>query len=80
MESPLKARARLARQKAKEGATAKRKRAQKGAQVPPLGARLEKRWTTSTGLDVLTGCSPGSSIQARSTRPTSMAVLVSSGS
>ena len=50
MESPLKARARLARQKAKEGATAKRKRAQKGAQVPPLGARLEKRWTTSTKL------------------------------
>ena len=54
MESPLqKVLARLARQRAKKGVTPKRKRAQKGVQVPPLGARLEKCWQTSTELGEL---------------------------
>ncbi len=52
MESPLKKhhRIRLARRKAEEGATTKRKRTRKGAQVSPLGLRLEKRWKTSAEL------------------------------
>ena len=52
MESPLKKwhRAHPTPQEAEKRATPKRKRAQKGAQVSPLGTRLEERWQTSAKL------------------------------
>ena len=52
MESPLKKwhRAHPTPQEAEKRATPKRKRAQKGAQVSPLGTCLEERWQTSTKL------------------------------